>query len=159
MEEFRKKWSSLGITDEEEEVIQIGEDEMELNAISLKDSLVGKLLCSKPYNMKALKTIMGSLWKTRGALEISELEHDVLRFKFENTADKNRVLETGPWLFDRMLLVLFYPGDGGFTEDSFRHTKSWIQLYDVPCLFRTEKMGEVIGKQIGQVVRIDKDRE
>lgn len=159
MEEFCQKWSSLGITDEEEVVLNLDEEEVGLSAISLKDSLVGRLLCHKPYNKKALKSVMGSLWKTRGGLEISDLEDDVLLFKFKNPVDKARVLETGPWLFDRFLLVLFDPGDGGFNEESFKISESWVQLHGVPSLFRTAKMGEVIGKQIGQVVRIDKDRE
>lgn len=128
-------------TDDEEVVVTIDEEDVHLGTISLKDSLVGKLLCDKPYNKKALKSVMGNLWKTRGGLEISELENDVLRFKFESSADKVRINETGPWLFDKNLLVLFNPGDGGFSDESFRFGEFWVQFHGVPCLSHTAKMG------------------
>ncbi|KAL0331522.1 UNVERIFIED_CONTAM: hypothetical protein Sangu_1697700 [Sesamum angustifolium] len=67
---------------------------------------VGCLLSHKPYNAEAFKTVLRSSFNPAKGMEITFLEHDRFLLKFFHFVDRDRVLESGPWAFEKSLLVL-----------------------------------------------------
>lgn len=159
MEEVCKRYSSLELSDGEAEVFSIDDGVFENSAISGEGILLGKLLCDKPVNKNVLKAVMGGLWNTKGNVSVDDMEGGIMSFTFSYDSDKVKVLDNGPWLFDRSLLILYDPVGRELEDPVFLFSEIWVQLHSIPLLARTVKMGEIIGGQIGQVRRVDRDRE
>ena len=72
-EDFVDRMTSLKLTAEEEEDIQVSEegrlDELEGCALSL----IGKFLTCKPFNRKAAKNMLRRAWGLEKGLQISEV--------------------------------------------------------------------------------------
>lgn len=49
---------------------------------------------------------MDLLWDAKGRLSIREIERDIFLFSFGKEADRARVLDWEPWIFNKALLVL-----------------------------------------------------
>ncbi|KAJ8452712.1 hypothetical protein Cgig2_005048 [Carnegiea gigantea] len=82
-------WSILKLTEDEEKVIVCEEDEKDERIEQISLGLWGKLFTENYFNPGAMKAVSKNIWKsTRGF------------------ADKDFVLNEGPWAFDRHLLLL-----------------------------------------------------
>ena len=160
MEDLCDKWTDLDIgEDDDGEVLRFDDEELENVAVDLSRCLQGRLLRRKTFNRNAFKTVMARIWRPKGKLEISDHDGGGFCFRFELDTDKKRVWDLGPWTFDKSLVVLRDPDLGGEGKDEFRHVEFWIQMHGVPVKYRSATMGEMIGKRLGRVLKVDKDRE
>jgi len=66
---------------------------------------VGYVVGNKPFYMQ-LKACLTRIWKPTCALEIHLRENGFFSFKFGDAQECDRILHTGPWLFDGRLIVL-----------------------------------------------------
>ena len=60
---------------------------------------------NKPYYLN-LKACVTRLWKPSCSLDIHSRENCFFFFKFGDSDECDRILQTGPWLFDGRLIVL-----------------------------------------------------
>lgn len=67
--------------------------------------LVCKILSNPSVNLQAFQNTMNRAWHTKN-VEISHPELGLYVAKFTKEADKLRVLENGPWLFQQHLVIL-----------------------------------------------------
>ena len=98
-EDVVDRMTSLKLTAEEEEDIQVSEegrvDELEGCVLSL----IGKFLTCKPYNRKAAKNTLRRAWGLEEGLQISKVGSNLFQFKFQSgleevmNADSNRDAE------------------------------------------------------------------
>jgi hypothetical protein len=76
--------------------------------------------------------------------------------EFANEADKRRVKDGRPWLFDRCVLFLKEMEDStpplqmDFTKALF-----WVQVHDMPLTCMTKEVGLRIGGTLGTVDEVD----
>lgn len=71
-------------------------------------------------------------------------------------ADKQRVWEGKPWLFDNCLIVLnSYDGLTQPDALSFVVERFWVQLYDLPLACMNRDCGMQIGEGIGKIIDVD----
>ncbi|KAL9433285.1 hypothetical protein AB3S75_028171 [Citrus x aurantiifolia] len=96
--------------------------------------LVGRFLTDKVINFQAMKNTMATLWRLG-----------------KGVFDLNRVIDSGPWTFDQHILILKRLREN---EQPHRfplfHTSFWIQVYNLPIGFLSEKVLINIGNNIGE---------
>ena len=66
---------------------------------------VGYVVGNKPFYMQ-LKACVKRMWNPTCSLEIHSRENGFFFFKFGDSNECDRVLQSGPWLFDGGLIVL-----------------------------------------------------
>ncbi|KAL5817683.1 hypothetical protein ACOSQ3_026061 [Xanthoceras sorbifolium] len=77
-------------------------------------------------------------------------------FSFKCLWDRRRVLEGGPWSFDKFLLVLKEPvGIGRIEELGFSSALFWVQIYNLPLAYLNKEVGLFLGDMIGRVREVD----
>ena len=75
-----------------------------MDALSL--SLFGCFLTKRPYNQRAAKELLRSVWKFGTNLRIVDVGDGLFQFKFTLESQLKWVLNNGPWSFDNHPLVL-----------------------------------------------------
>lgn len=114
--------------------------------------LVGKILLARGINREGLKTALSQAWCTVRDFKIESLGSNVFMFKFTSEVDKKRVLNGGPWHFDRALIVLQEPkGIGSIKKQSFSHASFWIQIHNVPLMCMDTSIIRELGARVRRV--------
>lgn len=74
----------------------------------------------------------------------------------EDTRDKAKVIQEGPWSFDKHL-VLTQEVDGRtqVNQITFSEALFWVRIHDLPLRARNYSVGKFIGNEIGRVEEID----
>lgn len=95
-------------------------------------SLIGKAVGNKKTNYDGMRKFGESSWGCIRKLKIVEIGPNMFQFSFEIESEMERVLNSGPWLFDNQLLILkqWYEG---IEEDNkaFNKASFWIQLWNL----------------------------
>ena len=119
-------------------------------------SLFGKFQTSRPFNRRAARDTMRSVWRMGSELQILEVGNDILQFKFPTEFQRQWVVDNGPWSFENNLLLLRRWERGlSFRTIQFTHSLFWIQIWGLPFELVSEKVGEDIGNRIGKFVASD----
>ncbi|CAN0918004.1 hypothetical protein LINGRAHAP2_LOCUS30612 [Linum grandiflorum] len=121
--------------------------------------VVGSMLITRPYNFNALRHRMASLWQPCMGMAVEELGNRLLLFRFYHNLDLRWVLDNGPWLFDRHLLVLRELSTGMDPTTTPMHLADfWLQIHKLTPSFFTETVGRGLGNFVGKFVRYDVER-
>ena len=153
------RMTSLKLTAEEEEDIQVSEegrlDELEGCVLSL----IGKFLTCKPFNRKAAKNMLRRAWGLEKGLQISEVGSNLFQFKFQSEYELNRILKGGPWTFDNQLLMLTRWRAGMSANNVvLEHASLWVQLWGVPFDLMSPKVVAEVGNKMGSVEDVEHRR-
>lgn len=91
---------------EEEVEWEIGEEEEEEEETRISLGVVGKLWTERNVNANALMATMKGIWNPKYGMEANCIEKNVFFFQFYHWKDKEYVMESQPWHFDRHTLAL-----------------------------------------------------
>ncbi|XP_058726827.1 uncharacterized protein LOC131598223 [Vicia villosa] len=150
-----EKWKDFSLSKEEEEGVVVGEGEL-FEDESLQRTLAGKLWTESNFNSRAFKSTMLNAWKLKHTVEVQDLNKNLFIFKFSSKRDMEYVLKTGPWSFDRALLVLKRISGEEQPSDLDLHFSSfWVRIYDLPLILRSETMARKLGNIIGTFEEMD----
>lgn len=94
--------------------------------------LIGSLKSLRPFNSYALNSTMKSARRVGKGFTFREISTNLFSFQFCDENDKNRILKTGPWSFDKSLLILREPENEEPTKMKFDHSQFWVRFYDLP---------------------------
>ena len=73
-------------------------------------------------------------------------------FIFQNEADAERVIVTGPWSFDKHLIILTrLDANIPFSQAAFTPMSFWIQIHDLPVKMMKKEACVMIGQTLGMV--------
>ncbi|OMO90013.1 reverse transcriptase [Corchorus capsularis] len=118
--------------------------------------LLGRLYSKRKVNLEGLRVAMFQAWKVEGDMVVKEVGDNLFSFQFEDEVERDRVLVTQPWCFNRALLVLRDFGGLQSPEDiSFDSCPYWMRIFDVPVLMMTDRVGKAIGESMGVVLEVD----
>ncbi|KAK3192989.1 hypothetical protein Dsin_024299 [Dipteronia sinensis] len=118
--------------------------------------LVGKILTTKLVNRNVFVNVMNRIWRVDGGVEIEPIKGNIFAFFFKNAEDRQRVLNGGPWSFDRAIIVFEKPaGTGDVLDMKFNSVDFWVQVHNLLLLCMNEEIGMFLGKMIGKVRDID----
>lgn len=77
------------------------------------------------------------------------MSHTLFLFQFFHEIDIKRVLESGPWTFDQHILIVRRLGEDEQPHNvPLFHTSFWVQVYNLPIGFQSEKVLQSIGSYI-----------
>lgn len=118
--------------------------------------LVGRFLTDQSINFNIMKNKMSELWKPVKGVAVKSLGGGRFFFQFFHRLNLKRVLEGSPWSFFNVPLILHYLKKG---EHPLRvplvRLPFWVQIYDLPHGFMSEKIGKQIGNFIGSFLEYD----
>ncbi|KAL5579971.1 hypothetical protein UlMin_012413 [Ulmus minor] len=123
---------------------------------SIDRSLVGCILSTGPIVRDAFVHMIKGVWKTKEHFEVEAIGNNKFVFHFLSTADKRRVISSGPWCFQNKLLVLEEPTRvGDYSKMSFSKAPFWIQLHNIPVFCMSKTVGSILGNIVGLVQEIE----
>ena len=116
------------------------DDDNEAPKIDFCNCLVGRFLTDKVISFLAMKNIMASLWRPGRGVCIKDLLPTLFLFQFFHEIDIKRVIDSGPWTFDQHILIIQRLRiDEQPQNVPLFHTSFWIQIYNLPIGFQSEK--------------------
>ena len=117
---------------------------------------VGRFLMDKVINFHAMKNIIASLWQPMKRVCIKNLSLTLFLFQFFHEVDVKKVLELGPWTFDQYILIIKLLEENEQPQNvRLCFTSFWIQIYNLPIGFMSEKILKDIGNYIGTFMESD----
>ena len=116
--------------------------------------IVALFLTQRAHNMDTVGKTFKPLWQSYNGFKISnEGGHKVL-FVFDKEEEVNRIMSSGPWSFDKSLVVLQRYERHSLLEDlSFDKVSFWVQVHNIPISCRNRLVAEDICDAIGMVDR------
>ncbi|KAK4387776.1 hypothetical protein Sango_2384200 [Sesamum angolense] len=158
-EEVIRLGSSLVLTEEEEMGVVMPAGVWHSDPEKAGFYTVGCLLSHKPYNAEAFKTVLRSSLNPAKGMEITFLEHNRFLLKFFHSVDRDRVLESGPWAFEKSLLVLAAVSD---TDNPAEVDLTWcdfhIRIHGLPLGKMTTEIASFIAAKIGRLKDCDSSK-
>lgn len=115
---------------------------------TLKEDIwvVGKVLAHHLVNVTQFKQVMEELWSSRNCKEVLHAGHNLFSFRFASTLDRDLVLKSGPWFFDRFMITLSkYDAREDPAKAPLDIVPFWIQVSNLPRNGRTEAMAKHLG--------------
>ncbi|XP_027152250.1 uncharacterized protein LOC113752331 [Coffea eugenioides] len=132
-----------------------GED-FQTGVRACENSIIGRVLGEKVINFTGIKNFVAVAWGYPRNLSVVELGPNVFQFNLQNSEDKDRIVEGGPWVIDNQMLVLKRWVEG--IEDDYKAFVTaplWVQLWNLPVHWLSKEIGRKIGavfKEVRDVV-------
>jgi 14-3-3 protein epsilon len=122
----------------------------------LEHCLIGRVLTDKQIRFSYFKERLSNLWKPGKKVSILQGEEGRYLFQFNHRIDAAKVLDEGPWLFDNFNMVIerIAPGIVPATVE-LNHIDVWLQVYRLPFGFIQPKVGQAIGRFLGELKEYD----
>ncbi|KAH9670971.1 reverse transcriptase domain-containing protein [Citrus sinensis] len=159
--DVNRGYANISLEEEEEGgLIVVGDEEIGdgKERIDSRFCLVGRFLTDKVINFAAMKHTMASLWRPGKGVCIRDLSPTLFLFQFFHEIDVKRVLESGPWTFDQHILLVKRLEENEQPQNiPLFFTSFWIQVYNLPVGFMSEKILKDIGSYIGVFVASDEN--
>ena len=154
--DFIERLQKIQLSEEEDEVVKINLAHREKTIEECSLTLLGKFLTNRPYNQRAAKTLLQSMWKLGNDLRIVDVGEGLFQFQFKLESQLTWVLDNGPWSFDNNLLVLKqWERDMTANSVTFSTLPIWVQVWSLPFDLINEEAGWEIGKGLGHVYKVD----
>lgn len=102
---------------------------------------------------------MKCAWRPVQGVHFRDLNSNLSLVEFKDLCDKERVLQEGPWSFDKQL-VLMQEVDGSkqVHQIKIQEATFWVRIHDRPLRARNEYVEGRFGKKIGRVEQVDLDK-
>lgn len=95
-------------------------------------------------------------WRLKNTVEIQDLNKNLFLFKFVSRRDAENILHSGPWSFDRNLLILdTISGEEQPSELDLHTVQFWVRIYDLPLKLRSDLMARKLGDLVGKFLEVD----
>ena len=154
--DFIDKLQKIQLSEEEDKVVKINLAHREKTIEECSLTLLGRFLTNRPYNQRAAKTLLQSMWKLGNDLRIVDVGEGLFQFRFKLESQLTWVLDNGPWSFDNNLLVLKqWERDMTANSVTFSTLPIWVQVWSLPFDLINEEAGWEIGKGLGHVYKVD----
>ncbi|KAJ1436551.1 Zinc finger, CCHC-type [Sesbania bispinosa] len=156
-------WKHIHLKEaEEEDVVQLAvpEDENSADKVSQVYTIVCKLWTTDSFNVRAFKSTMINLWRTRNGLEILDLDKSLFSVRVFSGRDKDMILNGCPWTFDKHVFFMesLLP-DATPSEVDIHACAFWTRVYELPMGYRSETVAQSIVSNIGSYIDWDKTNE
>jgi hypothetical protein len=127
------------------------------NAIQILDHcLIGRVLTDKQIRFAYFKERLGHFWKLGKKVSILQSDNGRFLFQFNHRLDAAKVVDEGPWLFDNYNMVIerIAPGVVPASVD-LNFLDIWIQVHHLPFGFIQPKVGQAVGRFLGELKEYD----
>ncbi|KAE8817108.1 hypothetical protein D1007_05313 [Hordeum vulgare] len=123
-------------------------------------TLIGKACTPRPVNFTALERSLRKAWGLHHDAQFRDLGNNLFLVHFGGEGDWKHSRNNGPWQFDFNVLILKgYDGKTRTSEMVFDSVEAWVRVEDLPLDRRTREFGEALGNWLGEVVKVDVERD
>ncbi|WCJ28631.1 hypothetical protein M5689_010316 [Euphorbia peplus] len=155
--EIENMCKSLTLNDEEEVVVEIDEDQQTPDE-SLRWKVITRLMSTEPVNLRFMENVFTSIWKANKGFKATKCDHGNFMIEFESERDKVRVLDDGPWYYDRHLIILADLMDiDDISEIDLNLCPFWVQINNLPLSCKNKETIYIIAGRVGKVIYIDEE--
>ncbi|KAL5854624.1 hypothetical protein ACOSQ4_004426 [Xanthoceras sorbifolium] len=147
-EELSRCCERLSLSEEDGPIARLGLPLQERGLKSMSMCLFGKLIANKEINREAFWSAIPKICRTTKEFEIETIGTNAFVFRFSCAGYRKRILDGGPWCFDKYLLILCEAkGIDKITESNFHFSPMWIQLHNLPltCMSRERGLRVLMG--------------
>ncbi|KAJ8448891.1 hypothetical protein Cgig2_030747 [Carnegiea gigantea] len=153
---IEEAWQKLKLTAEEESVVVADEEEDAEKNAQIALCLLGRLHTDTSFNIRAMKSVFCNIWKPVKGLVMRDLETNLFAFQFFSMADKDYVLNEGPWAFDGHILLLKQMTSMEIPSDvEFKTAHFLVKAYDVPGKKQTASFAKLLASNMRELVSCD----
>lgn len=93
-------------------------------------------------------------------VRIKDVGRNVFVCQFRNLRDKRKVVNEGPWFFDKGILSLEEMwANASIGELEFRFVSFWIHLHDLLVASFSKELAKALGNTIGKFEKLDCDED
>lgn len=148
--------NNITLDDEEDGEIALGENEVinqgeNFCSGDVKLCLVGKFINEGIVDFSAMQQTLAALWRPGKGVHIREIDANLYVFQFFHEIDIKRVIDGSPWSFNRKALIIERMQDGDHPRSmKLDKLNLWVQIYDLPIGFMTERVVKEVGNFIGE---------
>ncbi|KAE8799792.1 hypothetical protein D1007_24891 [Hordeum vulgare] len=115
---------------------------------------IARVHTNKPFSRGAFYENMRMAWSLAQGVTFSALGENLFSITVDCMGDWKRITEEGPWLFrDHVVLIESYDGFNKFDEIILDQLEVWIQVLDLPPMYRKEPVIRSLTKKVGTVVK------
>ncbi|XP_042973518.1 uncharacterized protein LOC122304969 [Carya illinoinensis] len=156
MDELENRWNKLRLSEEEEVVLDLPFGEAEDVQRKGERSLIGRICLDRVVGKEIVSHSMGKIWRISQRAEFQEVAKNTFVLTFATHADKDRILEGRPWLFDNGLFALRqYDSTVQPSQITFESEVFWVQFHNLALGQMTRDYGLLIGQSVGRVIEVD----
>jgi hypothetical protein len=120
-----------------------------------KDALVVKLL-GKNIGYNTMKERLQKIWKLQGGFEIMDNDNGFYMVKFDQAADKEKIITGGPWLiFDHCLAVTHWSPEFASPNAKVDRTVVWVRFPGLNLVYYDESFLLAMASAIGRPIKVD----
>jgi hypothetical protein len=113
---------------------------------------VARVHTKKNFSADALFQTLRFVWNLAMDPELREVDDNLFTFKFFCLGDWNKVMNQGPWLFRKLVVVLAeYDGIVNPASVHLNRVAVWAQIHSIPGLYRTTAIVDQLARRIGHV--------
>ncbi|KAM0892438.1 hypothetical protein ACQ4PT_025747 [Festuca glaucescens] len=148
---------SLNLTGADIAGISVAKEKVDALKEGTKWVAVMRLLLTKSFSVASLKKTMEFAWAPAQEVTFRDLAEDN-RFIVQANClgDWQRITEQGPWIFrDQGLLIEKYDGSCKASSVPLNRIHAWVQIHDIPELFRKRQIMTELVAIIGEVLTVD----
>uniref|UniRef100_A0A2N9GDA6 Reverse transcriptase domain-containing protein n=1 Tax=Fagus sylvatica TaxID=28930 RepID=A0A2N9GDA6_FAGSY len=115
-------------------------------------TIAGWFLTRRRINIEAIAKTFRPLWRAAKGFTLRDMGENKVLFTFQDSIDAERVIQNGPWSYDRSLVICKrVEANIPITEIKFTHSLFWVQIHDLPVLSLNKEVSETIGRTLGRV--------
>uniref|UniRef100_A0A2N9IPV8 Reverse transcriptase domain-containing protein n=1 Tax=Fagus sylvatica TaxID=28930 RepID=A0A2N9IPV8_FAGSY len=115
-------------------------------------TIAAKFLTRRRINIEAVAKTFRPLWRADKGFTIRDMGENKAIFTFKDIIDVERVIQNGPWAYDRSLVVCKrVEANIPIYEIQFTHSYFWVQIHGLPVLSLNQEASEAIGQTLGMV--------
>jgi hypothetical protein len=153
----------LHLTEEEEAVLDLSDEEEEDAMAPVEWALVGKILSPVSIRTETIRMAMKPAWGNPVGLKImtiGEKADNMFVVEFESSRDMDCVLSGAPWMVKKYA-VLLQEYDGSLSASSivFDRVEMWVRILDLPLGWMNREKGSRAMDKLGRVVSMDIDAD
>jgi hypothetical protein len=122
----------------------------------LEHCLIGRVLTDKQVRFAYFKARLGHFWRPVKRVSITQSGADRFLFQFNHRLDAAKVLEEGPWLYDKYNMVIDRIAPGVVPASvNLNHLDFWVLVHNLPFRLVNHRVANGIGRFLGELKEYD----
>ena len=127
MNEIEEQWERLRLTEYEALTIELGDNISEDLNFKGERSLGGNVWMERSISQALIESTMAKMWRISKRAKFQEVGMNTFVMIFANQADKQRILDGRPWLFEiQLFVILQFDGYTPSQRMNFKRERFWV---------------------------------
>lgn len=113
-------------------------------------------LLGKNLGYNIMTDRLQKMWKPQGGFEIMDNDNGFYMVKFDQEADKDKVVTGGPWMiFDHCLAVTYWSPEFASPDAKVERTVVWVRFPGLNLVYYDESFLLAMASAIGRLIKVD----